>query len=282
LARYLVVLLWPAGIAAILVSALLRSRRPGPSAVAAGHPDRRPAPAGSPRPAAPTAPLRGAAVIVLGTLAVFGIMCLLGVLVVHQGPAIDRPVYHWMHGHTVRGWTAVNKRLTKIGDTWTTWGAAATAAVCLAVAGRRPWWQAPALFAAAIVVDHYTTLALRHVFHRIGPPDSPLGTFPSGGCDRVILFYGLIAYLLWREFSGSRRGAIWSAASVAALGFSEGYSRGYLTLHWLTDILSGLLYGGLLLAVFVAACRRAEDPAPQARGASGPRRALAPDRGPTG
>jgi len=45
-----------------------------------------------------------------------------------------------------------------------------------------------------------------------------MATFPSGGAERCIIFYGLIAYLLWREFSGSRRAAVWSAAAVAALG----------------------------------------------------------------
>ncbi|HEX9623561.1 MAG TPA: phosphatase PAP2 family protein, partial [Streptosporangiaceae bacterium] len=84
-------------------------------------------------------------------------------------------------------------------------------------------------------------------------PTSPLGTYPSGGCDRVIVFYGLIAYLLWREFSGQRRSAVWLAGGVAALGFNEAYSRVYLSLHWTTDAVSGLLYGTLLLAVFVTA-----------------------------
>jgi membrane-associated phospholipid phosphatase len=117
------------------------------------------------------------------------------------------------------------------------------------------------VLASAIVIDHYTTLALRHVFHRLGPPTSPLGTFPSGGCDRCILFYGLIAYLLWREFSGRRSTAIMAASVVAALGFNEAYSRVYLGLHWLTDAVSGLVYGVLLLAVFIAAIRLVAGPA---------------------
>jgi membrane-associated phospholipid phosphatase len=96
-------------------------------------------------------------------------------------------------------------------------------------------------------------MALRHVFHRIGPPTSPIGTFPSGGVDRNVVFYGLIAYLLWREFSGQRRTAIWAAAVVGCLAFNEAYSRVYLGLHWFTDALSGLLYGALLLTVFITA-----------------------------
>jgi membrane-associated phospholipid phosphatase len=199
--------------------------------------------------------------IALGALAVYGVMALLGLLVVHHGLAVDRPVNDWMTGHRVHSWAAVMNRLTKIGNTWTCWGAAGAAAVCLAVSWRAHRWLPPVALAALIIVDHFTTLALRHTFHRLGPPDSPLGTYPSGGCDRVIVFYGLIAYLLWREFSGQRRAAIWAAAVVAALGFNEAYSRVYLTLHWLTDALSGLLYGGLVLAVFILAVRVVAGPA---------------------
>src|SRR6266567_2690145 len=90
-----------------------------------------------------------------------------------------------------------------------------------------------------------------------------LGTFPSGGCDRILVLYGLIAYLIWREVSGTRRTAIWSAGAVAALAFNEAYSRQYLTLHWTTDILSGLVYGGLILAVFIATIRLVVGPARQ-------------------
>ena len=158
---------------------------------------------------------------------------------------MDKPIYTWMIHHRVHVWKAVMNRLTKIGNTWTTWGAAAAAAACLAAFYRRDKWLPPVALGAAIVIDHYLTLALRHTFHRLGPPDSPLGTFPSGGCDRVIVFYGLIAYLIWREVSGRRSTAIWLAGVVAALGFSEAYSRVYLTLHWFTDAVSGLIYGGL-------------------------------------
>jgi membrane-associated phospholipid phosphatase len=136
---------------------------------------------------------------------------------------------------------------------------------------------------AAIVFDHFLTQALRHTFHRVGPPDSPLGTFPSGGCDRIIVFYGLVAYLIWREISGSRRAAIWSAGVVAALAFSEGYSRFYLTLHWFTDIISGLIYGCLILAVFIITIRVVVGPARQkaANTAPGVPAALSGQRAPT-
>ncbi|HEX2321328.1 MAG TPA: phosphatase PAP2 family protein [Streptosporangiaceae bacterium] len=280
---YLTALIWPVGMAIVLGAAFLASRgsrvihltnagretgypddaavNPNPNRAAGRHHSRRAASESSSAEG-----IAGSAVLVVvavaGTVATFGLICLLGLLVVHQGPAIDKPVFHWIDSHQVHAVAAAMNRLTKIGDTWTVWGAAAAAAVCIAVASRDRRWLAPVCLISLIVVDHYTTLALRHVFHRVGPPTSPLGTYPSGGCDRVIVFYGLIAYLLWRELSGKRSTAIWAAAAVVALGFNEAFSRIYLSKHWLTDALSGLIYGALLLAGYVLAIRAASRAAP--------------------
>jgi membrane-associated phospholipid phosphatase len=284
--RIVIVLLWPVAIGAIGWAAwrgaesslaagarvkratggqavLERFRRSAPGSWGGGprrSPLRRYAPLGL--AARSTVILQGAAVLLIGGLVVFGVMALLGLLVVHKGPGIDKPIYHWTIAHRVPAWVSVNKRLTKIGDTWTTWGAAAAAVVCLAVSRERRKWLPAVVLAAVILVDHFLTLGLRDIFGRPGPPNSPGGTYPSGGCDRVILFYGTIAYLLWRQYNGRRRAAIWASAAVAALAFNEAYTRLYLTLHWFTDVLSGLLYGGLLLGVFVCAIRVADAPTP--------------------
>jgi len=194
-------------------------------------------------------------VFIGGTVVVCFVTVLLGLLVVHNGPAIDKPFFNWTIAHRVHVWASVMQRATKVGDVWTTWGAAGAAAVCLAVTWRSRRWLPPLALGSLIVFGKYAVIGIHHFIHRVGPPTSPLGTFPSGGVSRVVVFYGLIAYLLWREFSGSRRAAIWSATAVAALAFSECYSRAYLALHWLTDALSGLVFGSLLLAVCIAAVR---------------------------
>jgi membrane-associated phospholipid phosphatase len=284
MSKYLVVLAWPAGLVVILGIAFLLARRlpavAGSSASADRAPDlgRR---AGMPglRPVRVAMGESGAfvALVLLGAVIVFGVMALLGLLVVHHGLAVDRPVFTWIMHHQVHAVAAVLGRLTKIGNAWTTWAAAAAAAVCLSVTWRTRRWLPPVVLSTLIFADHFTTLALRHVFERAGPPTSPLGTYPSGGCDRVIVFYGLIGYLLWREFSGRRRTGIWVAAVVAALGFNEAFSRVYLGLHWFTDALSGLLYGGLLLGVFVLALHLVTGRVPATRaarhrGARSPRR----------
>jgi membrane-associated phospholipid phosphatase len=252
--KTLIVLLWPIGIAAVLALAALLAKRQAPrSSLAVASANGQHASDAGVNPRSERSSLIGMLLILtVGAIAVYGITCLLGVLVVHAGPHIDKPLYTWMTHHQVHYWKGVMNRLTKVGNTWTTWGAAVACAVILAAFYRRNKWLPPVALAAAIVIDHYLTLALRHTFHRLGPPNSPHGTFPSGGCDRIIVFYGLIAYLAWRELGGSKRAAIWSGAVVAALGFSEAYSRVYLTLHWFTDAFSGIIYGCLILTVFIA------------------------------
>jgi membrane-associated phospholipid phosphatase len=286
--RYLLVALWPAGIAAIAAATIIAARR-SPASPARGADDLASSgngtgPAGTSgqadRDGAQSAEVTDAAgngaaaqpdwapdLIRLGAIScaggalAYGVMALLGPTVMKYGPAIDEPIVRWTESHQVKPWAAIMLRAGKVGNTWTTWGAAGTAAACIGVSWRKQKWLPPAVLGAAILVDHYVTIAIRHRFGRLGPPGSPLGTYPSGGCDRVVLFYGLIAHLLWREFSGSYRAKVWASGAVAALAFNEAYSREYLSKHWFTDIVTGVFYGGVLLVPFIAAVRLIAGPA---------------------
>ena len=188
-------------------------------------------------------------------------MAVLGQLVLHAGPSLDKPVYHWVVTHRIHPWKGLMGSLTKIGNSWLTRMAAASAAVCLAVTWRRYKWLPAFAFVVLSVLQRYLTHGIHVVAHRVGPPGFLHGTFPSGGSERAIVFFGLIAYFLWREFSGLRETAIWAGAAVAALAFNEGYSRVYLGMHWTTDVLSGWFYGILLLALFILATRVITGPA---------------------
>ncbi len=270
MAKILLFLIWPAGIAVILTVAVLLARRARAAAAAPRH-GRLPwlgyRPAFDDTDGSST--IRGAVrqallflgVIVVGAVVVFGIMALLGQLVLHGGPSIDKPINHWVAGHRIHPWKSVMSSATKTGDSWSTRMAVAAAAVCLAVTWRRYKWLPAFAFIVLTVLQRYLTHAIHLVAHRVGPPGFPHGVFPSGGSERTVVFFGLIAYFLWREFSGRRVTAIWAVAAVAALAFDEGYSRFYLGMHWTTDVLSGWFYGILLLALFVLATRVIMGPA---------------------
>lgn len=265
----LVVTAWLAGIAAIMIAASLLASRAGPApAVRAGgqlpltaQAGATVGPAGNPMRRALRDAVRFLVILLIGIAAVYAVMAVLGLLVTHQGHIIDKPLNGWIRHHRVRWWTHEMSKATKVGDTWTTRGAAVTAAVCLAASWRRMRWLPPVALAALVLIQHPLTRLIHLADPRVGPPGFPAGTFPSGGSERSVVFYGLIAYLIWREFSGRRRAAIWSAAIVAALAFHEGYSRVYLGMHWATDVLSGWVYGLLLLAAFITAVRMVAGPA---------------------
>jgi membrane-associated phospholipid phosphatase len=270
--RYLLVALWPAGEAAVAVATVRAVRRASRTPAGEAGRSRTVGEAGRGRTAGgPVKPaggpdwlpgLAGLGVVTgAGGAIAYKVMELLGPAVVNHGPAIDEPIRSWTASHQVKWWADVMERLTKIGNTWTTWGAVGAAAATLAAAWPRRKWVPPAALGTAVLVDKYVTLALRRRFGRLGPPGSPGGTYPSGGCDRVVFFYGLIAYLLWREFSGSPQGKAWAIGAVAALSFNEAYSREYLSKHWFSDILSGILYGAVLLGPHIAAVRLAAGPA---------------------
>jgi PAP2 superfamily len=270
--RYLLVALWPTGLAAIAAATVIAIRRePASPAMAANEPPdsavakpsdaaQKGDPGGQFEPAAARRDwvpglIRLGAIGAAGGIAAYGIMALLGPPVVNHGPAVDEPIFRWTEDHQVDWWAVAMQRLNTVGNVWTTWGAVGAAAACLGVSWRAQRWLPPAALGAAALVDHHATTKLHRTIGRLGPPPNPLGTYPAGGPDRIVLFCGLIAYLLWREFSGSRRGKIWATGAVAALAFSQAYTREYLSQHWFIDIICGLLYGALLLGPFIAAVR---------------------------
>ncbi|MDQ2810896.1 MAG: phosphatase PAP2 family protein [Actinomycetota bacterium] len=196
-----------------------------------------------------------------GGVLAYKVMELLGPVVMNKGPAIDEPIHDWTVDHQVAWWNAAMEKLTKIGNSQTSMGAVGTAAAALAVAWPRHKWVPAAALGSAAAVEKYARGGLRRRFGRLGPPSSPGGTYPSGGVDRVVYYYGLIAYMLWREFSGSPQGKALAIGTVTALSFNEAYSREYLSKHWVTDILCGLFYGAILLAPSIAAVRLITGPA---------------------
>lgn len=284
--RYILVALLPAGLTAIAAATAIAAKRasPSPASVISGM-------AGSvvalsrvtdglggdgPRNAVgavlreldASAPTQGAAqtrtevlpglarlgaITGAGGLLAYQIMARLGPQIVRHGLVIDEPVFRWTERHKVDWWTKAIARFNSVGNTWSTWGAVASAAVCLGVSWHRQRWLPPSALAAAICVDHLSTHRLHRTIRRPGPPTSPLGTYPSGGTDRVVLFYGLIGYLLWLEFSGSNSGRVWTIGGVSSLAFLTAYCRQYLGEHWFIDIVCGLVYGGMLLAPIVVA-----------------------------
>ncbi len=91
-----------------------------------------------------------------------------------------------------------------------------------------------------------------------------LPSFPSGHAIAVTSVVFTAAYLLRRA-----TGATWPVVLAGVFWLLVMYSRIYLSVHWPTDVLAGIVVGAVWLVCSLAAFRPAEDaPAP----ASGPER----------
>jgi undecaprenyl-diphosphatase len=77
--------------------------------------------------------------------------------------------------------------------------------------------------------------------NRPRPNDAPWG-FPSGHSLIVLVFLGVIAYLLCT--SPARRRWRWSGVGVCAMTvLAVGFSRLYLDMHWISDVGGGFAVG---------------------------------------
>lgn len=169
--------------------------------------------------------------------------------------SVDWPVFRWTQAHQTTGWTDVWWKLTQIGSPTVTQWLVVVGAVLLALVWRKSiWWLPGAALVAGYVLEKYGQIILKLVVHR-GHPPTTLGTWPSGGCARVLVIYGLITYFLVRHYRGGRSRPAWTtAAALVWLALTiQAYARLNNLEHWLTDVIGGILYGSLLLTLLVAA-----------------------------
>lgn len=84
------------------------------------------------------------------------------------------------------------------------------------------------------------------------PPDS--FAYPSGHTAMMVVFCGLLASLLLPSVNARRHALILSCVAVLVMFVAA--ARLYLGVHWVTDIIGGLLLGGFILCLFYAVVLR--------------------------
>ena len=172
-------------------------------------------------------------------------------------PQIDGPILRWTlrRVKVVGRWHHLNVVLTQMGDRRQIQFCAVVAAVIFAALWvRRGWWIPPAILVTAIVFEKFAQSALAKVVARPPIPLPAFGTYPSGGCARLVVLWGTVMYLIlltWPAISRPWRVAGFTV--VALLAFIEGYTRIYLIKHWSMDVVGGWLFGTLLLLALIGA-----------------------------
>jgi membrane-associated phospholipid phosphatase len=112
-----------------------------------------------------------------------------------------------------------------------------------------------ALVAVAVGGAEVLNAILKLAFHRQRPEVSAVHldtySYPSGHAMMATAFYGVVAYLICRRVSGiGARVCVVAAAVVLVVVL--GFSRLYLGVHYLSDVLSGYAGGAFWLALSIA------------------------------
>jgi membrane protein DedA with SNARE-associated domain/membrane-associated phospholipid phosphatase len=164
----------------------------------------------------------------------------------------DAPVLHTLMRNSESGVTAFMKTVTTLGSSAFIAGAAVLAALIFAL--RRSWLKMTMIIAAplgALTLERIVKIVVR----RPRPPVHALVhatgfSFPSGHATVAAAFYGALALLAARATaSWPRRVAVWT--SVVVLVGLIGFSRMYLRVHYLSDVLGGLALGSMWVSVVV-------------------------------
>jgi membrane-associated phospholipid phosphatase len=167
---------------------------------------------------------------------------------------VDARVATTLHTHVVPSATTALIAVTTLGSTPFLALVAAAAGAYLLHEGRR---REAALVGIALVGSQLLTWILKAVFERPRPSfDEPVATadwfsFPSGHALSSIALYGALAYLFGRRLPPRARVACFYG--VALLIAAIGFSRLYLGVHFLTDVLAGYSAGLAWLLVVIAA-----------------------------
>lgn len=197
-------------------------------------------------------PVRSTLLPVLSILLPAVAAALLAVAVLTGATAgLDRAVMRAVHGATWSGWEAWAFAFTFLGGRV---GAIATTAALagLLLLRRRPADAAGLVL--CLIGGMVLTVAFKSAFAVPRPAELPamigaLGSsFPSGHSLVAVCVYGYPAALL----AGARGAVRWAALPLLAVPLAVMWSRLFLGVHWLSDVLAG----GLLGAAWVAYCLR--------------------------
>jgi membrane-associated phospholipid phosphatase len=165
----------------------------------------------------------------------------------------DTRVAAWLHEHATPGWTTLFENVTRVGNLVTLIAVVVVASIVLY--RKRLIAELQLLLLAAIGAE-IITVGLKLGFERERPFFSdPLATestysFPSGHASVSLAVYGTLGYIAARHL-GSRRGQLGVLIAAASLILLIGFSRMYLGVHFLTDVIAGFSVGLAWVALCV-------------------------------
>jgi undecaprenyl-diphosphatase len=104
------------------------------------------------------------------------------------------------------------------------------------------------VFAGTALIASLAIKVLKEIFQRARPLDGLISetgySFPSGHAIFAVVFFGLLTY-----FSIRKKYKIETIFVTTFIILLIGFTRIYLRVHWLTDIIGGFVIGSLILVL---------------------------------
>jgi len=182
-----------------------------------------------------------------------------------QPPQVDQRLYESLRDHreSSPAMGTFFLRLTQVGAGYYIYAAAALGAAILVLQRR---YVAAILLILVIAVAPLINTGVKDIFQRARPeeidPRAPEHSysFPSGHSMESMIAYGLLGYVLALSLLRRWQRRV-SVLGLALLVLAIGFSRMYLSAHWLTDVLGGFSLGAawavIWMTVLECARRRA-------------------------
>lgn len=191
--------------------------------------------------------------LLAGSGAIIALLWALGWPVKIFETRVDRPLFEWFQARQNAGWSSIWRVITNIGGLDVTQALTVIGAVGLALLyAKGRWWVPLGILPVAYVLEKTMQDLLLLAVDR-GHPPTTLGSYPSGGCARVIIVYGLIVFFVLRRFDAGPRLTALGVALVAFAETLQAYARIYNLEHWFTDVVAGFVFGVLLISTCIAA-----------------------------
>ncbi|HLR65773.1 phosphatase PAP2 family protein [Virgibacillus alimentarius] len=116
-------------------------------------------------------------------------------------------------------------------------------------------WITPLLFALGTLISHYMNVIIKMLVSRERPrifteANAEGYSFPSGHAMISLVCYGLFTYFITEKISSKKLKLCVNLAS-AILIFIIGMSRFIINVHYLTDVLTGFMFGFIMLIVII-------------------------------
>jgi undecaprenyl-diphosphatase len=158
---------------------------------------------------------------------------------------VDYRFANWLHEHATPGLTTFFDNVTRLGNVPTL---VVVVVVTVIVLWRKRLWDDLVLMVLATVGAEVITIGLKQGFARERPffPD-PLASessysFPSGHASVSLAVYGTLGFIVARHLR-NRWAQIAALAGAATLVLLIGFSRLYLGVHFLSDVVAGFSLG---------------------------------------